>query len=269
MPAADALLAAAVGAAADELVAEVDRAGWPIERALGLLASLSAEIAGQRELVEVAARRLGPIAGDRIARMAGALADLEAALVAHAPELESELKLRLRPLREQWEARGPGMLLHVARQTEEQLIPASAEGVLTAPYTGGFGLAHASTNRFLLEAVLVNPLPELPEAVRIAWLVCHLNAELPRYAEATSTLPAAERIVPLAALPAALAAAEYVELAACNEATVAAALEAWRVPGASPALAATLWRWWSLYLDGATSWPAATAALEQMLAPGE
>jgi hypothetical protein len=232
------------------------------------LASLSAEYENNRELVtrSLAKLRIPAIEG-QVSRVAGAIADVEAALRRARPEIVEELAVRGGPLRQQWEARGPGMLHQLQRLTDEAVVPEFAEVVLVAPYAGGHGVAYPAQNRVALEAVLVNPLPELPETVRTAWLISQLNSDLPRFADSLAPGRGA-RAFQLAMLAPALDAGVSVELvASCDEAAVNAALDAWRLRDGLPAdAAARLWQWWSTWLDGASNWPVAVAALDQLLA---
>jgi hypothetical protein len=264
LTAADSVLAAAVDGPAAALAGEIAEAGWPVDAVLGQLAGLAAEYENNLELATRALARLRIVGGSSVSRVAGAIADLEGALRRSQPRVAEELAVRGRPLREQWEARGPGMLAQVARLTEPSVVPTSAEAVLVSPYAGGHGVAYPSVNRVALEAVLVNPHPELPESLRLAWLLCQLNCDLPRYADAAG----AARVhgaASLALIPPVLAAAEAVELARCDEATFAAALDAWRPPRPWPREAPRqLWSWWNAWLDGPTSWPVAVAALDRL-----
>ncbi|MEM9657389.1 MAG: hypothetical protein AAF961_03425, partial [Planctomycetota bacterium] len=207
-------------------------------------------------------------AGDASAiRIAAAVAALEAALLRSQPQIVEELAARGRPLREQWEARGPGVMRAVQRFTEDDVVPRTAEVVLVGPYAGGGGLAHLKSNRVLLEAVLFNPLPELPEVLRLAWFLVQLNGDLPRYAECLPMQRSA-RMIQLAMLPPVLAAAEVVELATFDESLVTTALGAWGLAnGDATAMAQTLLHWWSAFDNRATRWPAALAALDAMLSP--
>ncbi|MAT72069.1 MAG: hypothetical protein CMJ58_21395 [Planctomycetaceae bacterium] len=263
----DANLAAASEEAVGTVLGEVQALGWPTMPALSLLASLACEFPTYRELVQRAAARLGGRERTDLGRLAGALTELEAAVKSQAPDLAEELRLRERPLREQWEARGPGLLMILAKQTEPQFVVEAAEAVLVAPYAGGHGLAHAATNRVTFEAVLANPVAELPEVVRLAWLAGQLNGELPRYVEPLTRPAERELLVSLAVVPAVLAGAEFVELAACDQATVERALTAWRLPVDAATTAPVLWQWWTTFSESAIEWPVALAALEQMLAP--
>jgi hypothetical protein len=260
-------LAVALDDSAAALAREIASAGWPVRPLLTQFVALASEHDNNRQLVERALVKLHlPSSETAVVRIAGAIADLEAAVLRSAPALADELPMRTRPLREQWEARGPGMLRAAARFTDEAILPDAAEIVLVAPYAGGHGLAHPAFNRVTLEAMLVNPLPAIPESVRLAWLIAQLNGDLPRFADA---LPAgrASAVKAAATIPAVLAAAEAVELARCDEATLALAIDAWRLAdlGAAPD-PKTLWQWWSAWTEHPDQWPVALAALDQMLA---
>ena len=265
--AADQAMEATLAAPANALPAEIAAANWPVVPLLEQLTALSPELDNNRELVKRAAARIHLPPRDEAlqVRIAGAIADLEGALLRSQPNLAEELAMRCGPLREQWEARGPGMLREIARFTEEEAIPLAAEVVFVAPYVGGGGVAHAATNRVTLEGMLFHPHPALPESVRLTWLLAQLNAELPRYAD---LLPAHRRelIVAAAMLAPTLAAAEEVELAVCDESSVASAFEAWglaeELPPDSPA---RLWSWWTAWLEQPARWPVAVAALDRVL----
>jgi hypothetical protein len=268
LAAADRQLAQTLGEPAAFLFGEIGIAGWPADAMLQQLAALSAEYENNRELVTRSAARLNlpPVDDAILTRIAGAVADLETTLLRQQPELVDELAVRGGPLREQWEAHGPGLLREVGRLTEEALVPPSAEVVLVSPFLGGHGVAYPAQNRVTVEAMLVNPLPELPEAVRLAWLLSQLSSDLPRYSE---VLPhgKSERAFRVATIPAVLAAAAAVELTP-TEASIEHALEAWRLRSQLPPGAGEqLMNWWSAWLDHPKSWAVAVAALDRMLWP--
>jgi hypothetical protein len=248
------------------LFKEIEDAKWPLDAVLAQLVGLAADVDNNRALVTRALARLSLRGVEGlINRVAGAIADIEAAVHRAQPEIVEELAVRGGPLREQWDARGPGMLREIARLTDDGVVPESAEIVLVSPLVGGAGTAYAAQNRVTLEAVLVNPHPQLPEIVRIAWLMAQLNSDLPRFAE---SLPPRRggRAFALAMLAPALTAAETVELAPCDEAAIDGALDAWRLREDLPADAAgRLWRWWDTWLNGASSWPVAVAALDGLM----
>lgn len=264
--AADRQLAAALDGPAATLIRQIQDARWPVDDVLDQLASLSSMYENNRELVTRALGRLHFKGVEALVnRVAGAIADLEAAMLRAQPELVDELAVRGGPLREQWDARGPGMLKELARLTDEVIVPEAAEIVLVSPYAGGLGVAHAEQNRVTLEAVLVNPNPDFPESVRIAWLLGQLSSDLPKFAD---VIPGARRTraFELAMLAPALAAGEAVELSRCDEAAIEAALDAWRLRRDLPADAGgRLWQWWNAWLDRSTDWAVAVAALDRLM----
>jgi len=268
LPAVDSELAAALDWPSDALAAEIAVARWPVDAVVEQLVALAASYENNRELVRRCATRLGLDLGPgdaSVGRVAGAIADLEAALGRQQPSIVDELAVRGGPLREQWEARGPGMLREVQRLAEPVVVPDFADIVLVGPYAGGHGWAHVAHNRVTLEAVLVNPTPRLPEIVRLAWLLCQLNQDLPQIAEALPRSGA--QSFALAMVPPVLAAGAEVELAGDDAEAIDLALNAWRLRSSAPEDAgARLWQWWNAWLDRpARSWGVAVAALEEML----
>lgn len=210
---------------------------------------------------------LGPGRPDRqhLDRLTQALFALQAAFdIAHPAALD-ELELRSAPLREQWEARGAGLLAGIGRLIAPELLVDSAGVVLVHPVLGGGGHAHPRYNLVRFEAVLANPVASLPEVLRLGWLIAQLNFDLPIVADYL----AGERgrmVASRALIPAVLAAGQDVELTAANDATLATALQTW-TGGAQDT--EPLSQWWQTYLDSSPPWPVALRALEQMLPPRE
>jgi hypothetical protein len=268
LPLVDPQLAAAIQAPARHLASEVVAAGLPAERYWDHLIALSATMPSPRQLVQRAiVKAAGNIARmeSAISTISAAVAGVESAFRAALPNWDEELALRCRPLMEQWEARGPGMLRQTALTTEESLIPPRCDVAFVYPVLGGAGEAHLPYNLARLEAVLANPIAELPEVVRLTWLISQVQLDLPIYSEHVhrDRLPQVAR---LAMLPVTLAAAEYVELAKLSPQTVSRAIDAWRLtvpPGVDGA--ATALHWWQTYQETRPPWPVALAALDQML----
>ncbi len=264
LPIADTAIATTLEPAIKALLRELNACSLPVDETLPLLVSLAAEYENNRQLVEIVATRtveansLGTAA---ITRLAGCVADLEAALLRESPMLVDELAVRGRPLREQWEARGPGLMRQVAMLTEESLLVPSGEIVLVSPIVGGHGRAHLRNNRVTFEAVLANPHAVLPETLRLGWLLAQLNFDLPCYSDSIAG-PRLPLIAKLASVPLILAAAETVELAELSTATLSESLACWYLP---TDLAAPLQQWWGTYTTGKTRWTVALAALDAML----
>lgn len=197
------------------------------------------------------------------------LSDLTAAFAHVAPGAADELSLRAGPLREAWQSRGPGLLRAVARLTDERLIPERADVVLVRPVLGGGGEAFPPHRLVTIEAMLANPHPQLPEVVRLGWLLTQLNLGAPVFAEQieASRLP---RVAALAMLPVVLSAAEDVELARCEPSTIEAALPAWHLANDSDEarraeLLDLLTRWWQTYCHARPPFAKALRALDEML----
>ena len=269
LPVADNELVPALSEPIEQLLSELNTRGLPADEVLPQLVALASEVDNNRRLVEMAFTRLwGKQSFDEVsgARLAGGIAELEAALLRVRPGLTDELDLRSRPLREQWESRGPGLLRQIERLTEDSLLVESASVVLVAPIVGGHGRAHLLGNRVTLEALLVNPQPQLPETLRLGWLLSQLNQDLPMFSERIH--PARRpHVIGLATLPLVLAAAETVELARLDAETLRSALECWHLPPGLPGdVEKRLQTWWSTYHGSTTGWAAALAALEAMMA---
>jgi hypothetical protein len=267
MPLTDARLADALQQPANQLATEINASRLPTHRFWNHLIPLSATVSGRRQLVETAVAKTigrGPRFEIIVTNLAACVAAIETALQSAIPELADELSLRERPLREQWDARGPGMLLAIGHLTEEGLLPTECHVVPVLPALGGDGHAHLAYNSARIEAVLANPHAELPEIVRLAWLLAQLQLDLPIHSESihADRLP---HIARFAMLPAALAAAEQVELARFTQETVSQAIIAWRLAAPAGSDAASLvMQWWETYLQTRPPFRIALAALDQM-----
>jgi len=215
------------------------------------------------KLVELVLKKIrGPAQADDAAALAREISALYRAFLQDAPALTDELELRTGPIREQWEARGPGLIATLRRLTEPDVAPERAEIVLVRPVTGGGGEAFPPYNSLLLEAVLANSTAELPEVVRLGWLWSQLHFDLPKYAELLGHARTSA-VGQLALVPAVLAAAQEVELARLDLPSISLALDTWGVRGAHAEL---LLDWWTTYQETHTPWAVALAGLERLLA---
>ena len=158
-------------------------------------------------------------------RLIELLSQAGAVLRQHRPHMEAELPLRIRPLREQWLARGPGLLRQIdlcIGDNHSSATPIDVIGVI--PLIGGAGQAFPSQSAVLIEAVLTNADERLPELVRLAWLVTQLRLTT---ASETATSFYVSRRCQLAALLLALAAADHLEWFAPTPPPLALALQTW------------------------------------------
>lgn len=196
-----------------------------------------------------------------ITAVAGWLPEVQNFFTEVHPNALVELELRSSPLREQWEARGPGLWAQLRKLLGPQSLVENADVILVQPVTGGGGVAHVTANRVSFEAVLANPHQQLPEVMRLAWLLAQLQLDLPDL-QGNLTASCAYEIGALAAVPAVLQAAYDVELCPPLEQVLPAALPAWRQPSVD---ADTLLAWWETYQADRPPWGVALAALDQLV----
>jgi hypothetical protein len=235
------------------------------------LIGLGASIASNHELATVVLRkRVGAtFAEPQTHQLCGFITDIEAAFSQTFPKYMEQLSLRMRPLQEQWLGFGNGMMAHLGRVTEKQLLVEECRVVGVQPVLGGYGKSHLDQNLVRIEAVLTNPMAELPEVVRLAWLISQLQMDLPRYQDALGA-KLSRRLAPIAMLAPSLAAAEVLELGRCDEATTALAIEQWQIPlpndwDLHTQFAPALMDWWETYLQTRPPWSTAMRALAKML----
>jgi len=270
---ADVDLAAALAEPSASLATALDDSAVDRQQFMRHLLPLSAGIHVCRELAQVAlTKTIGRARQeDVIDRVVGPLSEIQRAAASAKPGLTDELTLRGEPLRMQWEARGSGLLKETARLTDPAVMVAAADVVLVFPATGGGGRAHLAYNSVRIEAVLADRVPGLPEVLRLGWLLSMLNLDLPTLGERIG-LRRLRQIAPLAMLPAVLMAAEIVELARYDEATLQMALAAWQndlppaVAGDSETALRTIRDWWQTHTEGGAGFSVALAALDQMIA---
>jgi hypothetical protein len=199
--------------------------------------------------------------------IAKAMQGLREAFDRARPDAVRELSLRTGPLRELWEARGPGLLAAIGRGTARELIVDQATVYAVPPISShGGGEAYAAARAVAIEAVLANPHAALPEVARLGWLLARLGSEANGrgLGIAPAKLP---RLASLAMIAPTLAAAEFVELAAFDLSTMSLALHAWQgvKPEVADDLAVILDRWWRTYSENRVPWAEAIATLERMV----
>jgi len=265
----DARLSEAVGEPARHLISDCEAAGLNNDRFWRQLLPLSARIENNRQLVETAIKKsMGPNhqAGTAVERLAGCIADLELAVGREMPDILDEVSVGASHLMEPWNARGENLLRGIGLITDERLMVTGAEVSLVYPAGQGGGHAALLHNCALIEAVSTDLVAELPEWLRLTWLISQLNIDVPIFSE---NIAMAHRplVASLAMLPATLAAAERVELLRCTPETMTTALKTWRVTGPAQIDLADLLNWWETYESTRPAWSVALAALEQMVWP--
>jgi hypothetical protein len=267
---ADPALAGALAGPAAALKAALEEDGLRAEKFLPHLNGLAAGGGGSAEVAEVAlAKAAGRGAAARRAFWyRGLLADLRAAFARAVPDLSAALAEAVGALRGRWAREGVAVLGGLAAGSEPELLSEEAAVVAVYPALGGGGAACPAYNVARVEAVRGDPVPDLPEVLRLAWLLALLNLDRPRYAEAVAPgrLPA---VAGLAAVPLTLRAAEGPGLVRCDPPTVCRAAWAWLAPeDLGEGWDEALGRWWDVYAAMRPPWPTALAALDRMLREG-
>ncbi len=254
----------------------IEAAGVGAERLFEHLLPLASDRGGHYELAQLALNKtLGPDHSRmHNSQLAGAIQAVLTAFSQKLPHLDEQLPLRAAPLKQQWEARGVGMLSALRRIAGDELLPSQARVVLIQPISGGGGTAFVQYNIVHFEALLANADDRLPEIVRLGWLLSQLNFDLPCYSEGLDQQQV-RRLAPLAMVPLSLFAAESVEAAWFDQDTVRRALEMWRVPlngsgdrrtQSLEGVADVLLNWGQTWIDAPVAFPAALKALDRLLA---
>jgi hypothetical protein len=268
LPVVDPQLSETIALPAGELVGEIEATGAPAGRVWRQLLALSGSSEVSRHIAETAlAKSIGRVQHfeTKVSLLAAAISHLQTAVRTAIPNLTEELALRERPLREQWEARGPGLVWNIANLTEPGLVPEQADVLLVRPAFGGSGAAHLAANAVRIEAVLANPHADLPEVVRLAWLLAQLDLDLPRHSDEIQAdrLPHVAR---LAMIPPVLRAAEAVELVRYSPELIGRAIAAWHLvlpPGLDAG--GVVSDWWETYSLDKTPFRVTLAALDAMV----
>jgi len=254
--------------AAQRLVAELQTARIVPKLFWRHALPLSAQFDGKVELAKAVLRKTISLEASESAfatSIGGALTDLASAYASAVPNAAQELSLRRRPLREAWEARGPGLLHFLLRVLPEEFLPESADVILVLPISGGRGTAHLVYNSVRLEGMLYDPHPQLPEVARLGWLISQLKLDLPKYSDEIDP-DRIGMVARLATLPGILYAAEEVELIQPGTVRLADALQLWQVTHAGhEALAETVQQWWQTQETRQAPWRISLMALDRMI----
>jgi hypothetical protein len=201
-------------------------------------------------------------------QLVAGLMDVQRAFSLEAPDYLNEIKLRERPLQEQWEAVGPGLWYQLKQILKADLLVEQARVILVQPVLGGFGRAHLQANCCHIEAVLTNADPILTEVLRLFWLLAQLDFDRPIYSQHINSMRLNE-VAGMAMLPPVLQAAQNLGFAQLDDQTILRAMIQWRLQpegNHARALAEVLMVWWETYQSGDNNWTVALTGLDRMLA---
>jgi hypothetical protein len=195
-----------------------------------------------------------------VAAITRALADTRLATGELYPRLEDQLPLRGRPLREQWETYGPGLLNRIAKRSHADLIPKTANLWLVHPASGGSAGVVPDERWGWIEAVLTNNVPEIPEFLRVGWMLATIGLGHSK----ANRLVASERLPRLAAVasvPIVLHAAADLDLVSEPAKLIDLAMRVWEVEGGN----SVALRWWEQQSDASMPFAIGIKALDRML----
>ncbi|MFN9604369.1 MAG: hypothetical protein ACK6A7_13115 [Planctomycetota bacterium] len=201
--------------------------------------------------------------------LAGLITDVEAAFRGLFPKYVEQSAFRFRPLQEQWLGYGRGLMTQWNRTAKRNSMIDACIVIGMQPVLGGFGKSHPDRDMVRIEAVLTNARPELPEVIRLGWLISQLNPHTEGFFEPVAS-ESTTHLIALATLVPTLAAGQEIELTRCDVTTVSAAIEQW-LPSHSTEretpteLASLLLEWWHSPVRVASDWAAATHILAKQL----
>lgn len=227
---------------------------------------LAAEFDGPRQLAEVVLTKLqGSVeARIRVPRFERHLRDVRSAFLRSQPELAESLPALVPSVQQAWNLHGAGLLSSVPSWTDPDILIEEATVFVVPPFAGGAGAAHLPYNSVRIEAAEDHD-AELPEALRLAWLLAQLNLDIPRFSEniARQRQPL---VAGLAMAPVLVAIAESTRLLKRTDETLGRALRWLCGPSARlESWAPTVAQWWETYLGRRPSWSAALTALDRLL----
>ncbi len=195
----------------------------------------------------------------------GLLGDARHDFLGLFPKLAEQLSLRIGPIRDRWDTCGRGLLRWIGIEIWEQPPDdwwISTTIVNTAqPVRGGDGGTDSKSGKIWIEAVLTDIDPEIPEVLRLTWLITSLAME--RYLARGLADQSTARLWRFASVPLVLAAGVELDLIRSPELPIQKALELWRVSElCGPD---TLGQWWQTSCGQRQPWPLRMQDLNRLI----
>ncbi|MEE2936598.1 MAG: hypothetical protein VYA84_11445 [Planctomycetota bacterium] len=192
----------------------------------------------------------------------GRLVDARSLFLKKFPKLVDQLQLRSRPIRDQWDTFGTGLLREVGQQIwgeqpPKRWSPTRIDALVVQPIRGGDGGYDTERKRIWVEAMLTDADPRIPEIMRVAWLITRLTIDAYIRDEADDALAGSWSLI---SLPLVLEAGRELEILREPELPICQAANLWRFCDESTAR--TLQRWWEQYRDTSMPLPAALKILQ-------
>jgi hypothetical protein len=265
VPLRDRALQQALEEPTDVITRALEEERLPAEIFWQAVVPLSAEFDSPRRLAEVVLTKLqGSLeATMRIPRFERHLHALRLAFQRVQGNAAGTLPALARTVQQRWNVQGSGLLAGVPGWTDPEILVEAATVLVVPPFAGGAGTAHLPYNSVRIEAA-EDADPEVPEPLRLAWLLAQLNLDVPRFSEDI----ARERLALVAGLamaPVLIAVAENIRLITRADDTLERAIRLWMPSDRADRLVTTVSQWWETYSGRRPSWSAALQALDQLL----
>ncbi len=182
------------------------------------------------------------------------------------PKLDEQLPLRVQPLRQRWDAIGPGLIREIERQVWQNSPPPDwwppAVAVSAVqPLTGGGGGFDPDADSIWIEAMLTDSDPTIPEVLRVVWLVTSLAIET--HIRSRTGQRMISTAWSLVSVPLVLSAASHLEMFPPGSLPIGRAVDLWH--GASPKTIKVLEQWWHQFAGSGVPLPIALKQLEDSL----
>ncbi|QDT09249.1 hypothetical protein [Planctomycetes bacterium K23_9] len=220
-------------------------------------------------LIALTASGCSELQVEQIARViVNRLGESRMAFQGRFPKLSDQLQLRGRPMRDQWETYGTGLLAAIAKliwidSPPTDWWPRRVDALLVQPMRGGAGGYDAETSRIWIEAVLTDVDPAVPEVLRLAYLITQLAIDthtLERTTDGITSLPWS-----IATISITLAAAADLGLINSSQNATETAMRLWGVGQIGAAKVVD--EWWRNQVAHPVAMPMALKQLGKQLQP--
>lgn len=182
------------------------------------------------------------------------------------PKLDEQLPLRIQPLRQRWDAIGPGLIREIERQVWQNSPPSdwwppAVTVSAVQPLTGGGGGFDPDADSIWIEAMLTDSDPAIPEVLRVVWLVTSLAIET--HIRSRTGQRMISTAWSLVSVPLVLSAASHLEMFPPGNLPIGRAADLWH--GVSPKTIRILEQWWQQFAGSSIPLPIALKQLEDSL----
>jgi hypothetical protein len=201
------------------------------------------------------------------AAISNRLGECRLAFQSRFPKLADQLELRIGPLKQRWNEVGSELLSTIANriwddQPPADWWPARVTGIAVQPMRGGDGDYDSDAVKFWIEALLNDADPDVPEVLRVAWLLTQLAIQIQMREKSSETVSGMPWT--LGSVPIVLSASVDAGITdRGDDQQIETALRLWRLGDGSTA--GTLHEWWNQWQQNKSPMPLAVKGLDKML----